>query len=170
VCLPGCQPHRVGRPTGSDNVLIFSRTEEEHFQHLGIVLDLLRRYSLKAKRSKCEFFKSELKFLEHIVSAKGMQPDPAKVAVIQQWPTPQSLFDVRSFLGLANYFRKHIQGYSRMAVPLTDLLKGIDKQDRRGKLMRWGKLSESESSCIEREFALQWTATCTSKTRAVLQR
>jgi hypothetical protein len=79
-------------------VLIFSRTEEEHFQHLEIVLDLLYRYSLKAKRSKCDFFKSELKFLGHIVSAKGMQPDPAKVAVIQQWPTPQSIFDVRSFL------------------------------------------------------------------------
>jgi hypothetical protein len=150
-----------------DNVLIFSRTDNEHLQHLEIVLDLLHQYSLEVKRSKCESFKSELKFLGHIVSAKGMQPDPAKVAVIQQWPTPQSIFDVRSFLELANYFRKYIQGYTKIAVPLTDLLMGIDKQDRKGKFMRWGKLTEFKSSPIKREYALQWTDACEQAFRAL---
>jgi hypothetical protein len=73
------------------------------------------------------------------VSAKGMQPDRAKVTVIEQCPTTQSISDVCSFLGLANYFRKFSQGYYKIAVPLTDLLKGINKQDRKGKLLRRGK-------------------------------
>jgi hypothetical protein len=66
-----------------DDVLVFSKTEEDHFQHLQLVLDILKRHDLKAKLSKCEFFQKELKFLGHIVSEAGMRPDPAKVAVIR---------------------------------------------------------------------------------------
>ncbi|MEO0804518.1 MAG: retropepsin-like aspartic protease/reverse transcriptase, partial [Cyanobacteria bacterium J06642_2] len=141
-----------------DDLLIFSKSEDEHFEHLREVLHLLRANNRKAKMRKCEFFKRELKFLGHIVSAKGVKPDPKKVQVLQDWPTPKSLYDVRSFLGLANYFRRFIQGYAALAKPLTDLLKGFDKKDRKGKLLRWGKLPGAEAHKLEQEFQQTWSA------------
>ena len=127
-----------------DDILIFSKTEEEHFGHLRKVLELLKEHDLKAKMKKCEFFRPELKFLGHIVSASGMKPDPAKVSTVQEWPLPQSEYDVRAFLGLANYFRRYIKGYAATAAPLNNLLKGLNKQDKQGKLMRWGRLSQDK--------------------------
>jgi hypothetical protein len=85
-----------------DDILIFSKTQEEHFQHSRLVLDILKGNDLKAKLSKCDFFKSEHTFLAHIVSAAGMQPDPSKVAVVSDWPVPKNVYEVRSFLGFAN--------------------------------------------------------------------
>jgi hypothetical protein len=143
-----------------DDVLIFSKTEEEHFQHIRWVLDILQKNGLKAKNSKCEFFKTELKFLGHIVSENGMKPDPAKVAVIEEWPTPKTVYDVRSFLGLANYFRKFIRGYAAITAPLTDLLKGINKQDKKGRLVHLGKLPAAEAEALKQQFLSQWTTTC----------
>lgn len=143
-----------------DDVLIFSRSEAEHFEHLRIVLDLLRRVDLRCKLRKCEFFKKELKFLGHIVSAAGIKPDPGKVAVVQDWPVPQTVFEVRSFLGLANYFRKYIRSFAATASPLTDLLKGISKQEKKGKLIRWGRLPKEEADRMRATFLEQWTPQC----------
>ena len=143
-----------------DDILVYSRNEEEHLEHLQKVFALLREHNLKAKMKKCEFFKPELKFLGHIVSGRGMRPDPKKVETVTQWPTPQSVFDVRAFLGLANYFRRYIQGYARIALPLNALLKGLDKQDRKGKLMRWGRLPAEQVRAVHAEFAKKWTAEC----------
>jgi hypothetical protein len=143
-----------------DDVLIFSKTEEGHFQHIRWVLDILEKNGLKAKNSKCEFFKNELNFLGHIVSENGMKPNPAKVAVIEEWPTPQTVYDVRSFLGLANYFRKFIRGYAAITAPLTDLLKGINKQDKKGKLVHLGKLPAAEAEALKQQFLSQWTTNC----------
>jgi Reverse transcriptase (RNA-dependent DNA polymerase) len=97
-----------------DDILIFSKTEEEHFQHLEQVLSLLEQHDLKAKRTKCEFFKPELKFLGHIISAGGMRPDPKKVAAVQDWPVPKSVYEVRSFLGLSNYIRSTFKAILRL--------------------------------------------------------
>jgi hypothetical protein len=83
-----------------DDILIFSKTEEEHYAHLSHVQSCLRQGGQKAKMSKCDFFKAELKFLGHIVSSSGMKPDPAKVQVVVDRPVPQTTFEVRSFLGL----------------------------------------------------------------------
>ena len=85
-----------------DDILIFSRSEEEHFQHLEMVLKLLRDSKLFAKMKKCDFFKPELKYLGHVVSTAGIKPDPAKVQTISDWPTPTSVNEVRQFLGLSN--------------------------------------------------------------------
>ena len=143
-----------------DDILVFSKTPEDHLQHLEKVLTILKQQNLKAKRKKCEFFKPELKFLGHIVSASGMRPDPAKVATVKDWPTPVSAYEVRSFLGLANYFRKYIRAYSAIAAPLTDLLKGLDASDRKGKLLRWTRLPPAEVEAIKAAFAPRWTSAC----------
>jgi hypothetical protein len=110
-----------------DNLLISSRTPAEHLQHLQWILERLKSSDLKARLSKCHCFRSQLQFLGHIVSAKGLAPDPAKVETIVNWPSPRSLLEIRSFLGLENYFRRFIQHYPHIAAPLTALLKGADQ-------------------------------------------
>ena len=90
-------------------------------EHLRHVLETLRREQYRAKLKKCEFMKPELPFLGHVVSAAGVRVDPQKVAAVRDWPVPASVTQVRSFLGLANYFRKFMQGYASMSAPLTDL-------------------------------------------------
>jgi transposase InsO family protein len=104
-----------------DDVLIYSKTEEEHLRHLGRAFGRLREHALFAKLSKCNFCQTELKYLGHIIGEKGLQVDPDKVKVIEEWPDPKNAIDVRKFLGLANYFRKFIQNYSMVAAPLTQL-------------------------------------------------
>jgi hypothetical protein len=107
-----------------DDILIFSRNAEEHEQHLRQVFALLKHYKLYCKMSKCDFNRSEVKYLGHVVGADGVKVDPAKTAVMEAWPTPQSPHEIRQFLGLANYFRRFIQGFAAMSAPLTALLKG----------------------------------------------
>ena len=106
-----------------DDILIFSDTPEQHLKHLELVLKRLREHKLYAQRAKCDFGLSELKFLGHIVGAKGICPDPDKVKVVQEWPEPANAAELRSFLGLAQYFRKFIQGYAQTVCCLYDLLK-----------------------------------------------
>jgi hypothetical protein len=106
-----------------DDILIYSKSEEEHLEHLRLVLGTLRQHRLHAKESKCEFFKDKVKFLGHVVSKDGIAVDPDKVAVMQKWPPPRTAGDIRSFLGLANYFRKFIRGYSGTVSPLIALTK-----------------------------------------------
>jgi hypothetical protein len=104
-----------------DDILIYSRTEEEHLAHLKQVLQILRENHFYAKLKKCTFFQPETLFLGHVVGRDGIKPDPAKVTAVKGWPVPQTVTDVRSFLGLTNYFRRFIQGYAQITRPLTDL-------------------------------------------------
>jgi hypothetical protein len=104
-----------------DDLLVYSRTREEHIGHLRRVFERLRQSKLYAKLVKCAFFRTELAYLGHIVGRDGLRVDPNKIKVVEEWPTPTSVHDVRRFLGLANYFRKFIQGYSNLAAPLTAL-------------------------------------------------
>lgn len=106
-----------------DDILVYSETPEQHRQLLETVLKTLEKHSFYAKLSKCEFYKQELKFLGHIVSTEGIKVDPKKVEAVQIWPVPKNQKDIRSFLGLANYFRRFIQGYARMASPLNRQLR-----------------------------------------------
>ena len=109
-----------------DDILVYSRDEQEHEQHLKIVLQTLREKKLYAKLSKCDFWLKEVSFLGHIVSAEGIRVDPAKIEVVVNWKPPQSLTEVRSFLGLAGYYRRFVKGFSIIASPLTRLLrKGV---------------------------------------------
>ncbi|GKD92719.1 hypothetical protein Tco_1372556, partial [Tanacetum coccineum] len=98
-------------------------SKEEHEEHLRTVLQILRQEKLYAKFSKCEFWLSKVAFLGHIVSADGITMDPTKVEAITKWPRSTSVTEVRSFLGLAGYYRRFVEGFSRLALPLTKLMR-----------------------------------------------
>ena len=104
-----------------DDILIFDRTEEEHVKHLREVLTRLRDQELYVKPSKCAFMQREVAFLGHRIGADGLRVAPDKIGAVQQWPQPKNATDVRSFLGLANFYRRFVRDYSRIALPLTEL-------------------------------------------------
>ncbi|XP_071920638.1 uncharacterized protein [Coffea arabica] len=106
-----------------DDILIYSKTREEHVKHLEIVLQILREQKLYAKFSKCEFWLEEISFLGHKISKEGIVVDPAKVEAVMNWKQPESPTDIRSFLGLAGYYRRFIKDFSRIAGPMTELTK-----------------------------------------------
>ena len=109
-----------------DDILVYSKTREEHEDNLRTVLEILRKKQLYAKFSKCEFWLQEVAFLGHVVSEKGIEMDPAKVDAITKWPRPSTVTEVRSFLGLAGYYRRFVEGFSSLALPLTKLMrKGV---------------------------------------------
>ena len=107
-----------------DDILIFSKTIEEHQEHVKQALDLLRVNKFHIELKKCEFEQKGVKFLGHLVGADGVKVDPSKIAAIRDWKTPENVHEVRSFVGLATYFRKFIHLFCRMAAaPLTNLTK-----------------------------------------------
>jgi hypothetical protein len=105
-----------------DDILKFSKNEEEHDKHLRLVLQKLRENQLDAKVNKCEFWLKEVSFLGHIISEGGISVDPSKVKDVLSWNTPQNISDIRSFLGLAGYYRRFIEGFSKISKPMTELL------------------------------------------------
>jgi len=104
-----------------DDILIYSRTQEEHAEHLRLVLGILREKYLYAKISKCELWMDEVQFLGHVISARGIVVDLAKVNVMVKWESPKSVTEIRSFVGLVGYYRRFIEGFSKIVVPLTQL-------------------------------------------------
>jgi len=102
-----------------DDILIYSRTQEEHAEHLRLVLGVLREKQLYAKLFKCEFWMDEVQFLGHVISAQGIAVDPAKVEAVVKWESPKSATEIRSFVGLAGYYKRFIEGFSKIVVPLT---------------------------------------------------
>jgi hypothetical protein len=106
-----------------DDILIYSKNEEEHARHLRIVLTRLREHQLYAKFSKCVFWLEEIQFLGHVLSAKGIAVDPGEVKDILEWKPPTTVHQVRSFLGLAGYYRRFIPDFSKLVKQITSLLK-----------------------------------------------
>ena len=109
-----------------DDILVYSKDTQEHEHHLRIVLRTLRENQLFSKLSKCDFWLKEVSFLGHIVSAKGIRVDLVKIEAIVNWKPPRNVIEVRSFLGLAGYYRRFVHGFSVIASSLTRLLwKGV---------------------------------------------
>ena len=106
-----------------DDILIYSKNEVEHKEHLRIVLQELQGKQLFAKFSKCDFFKDEIQYLGHVVTKKGISVDPKKIRAIEDWPIPKDVTDVRSFMGITGYYRRFIEGFSKIANPITSLQK-----------------------------------------------
>ncbi|KAM0865713.1 hypothetical protein ACQ4PT_043087 [Festuca glaucescens] len=106
-----------------DDILVYSKTLEEHREHLKSVLQLLRRDNWQVKMSKCSFGQQQIHYLGHIINSAGVASDPQKISKVKNWPIPKNSKDVRSFLGLAGYYRKFVQHFGIIARPLFNLLK-----------------------------------------------
>jgi hypothetical protein len=106
-----------------DDILIYSKSPEEHATHLKLVLEKLREHKLYAKFNKCEFWLDTVAFLGHVISKDGIQVDPTKVEVVANWKQPEKVTEIRSFLRLAEYYRRFIKGFSTFATPMTRLLR-----------------------------------------------
>ena len=106
-----------------DDINVFSRTFEEHIQHLQLIFQRIREAGLKLNQEKCNFIRKELLFLGHIINKDGISPDPSTVQKIIDFPQPRTVKGLRSFLGLAGYYRKFVKGFSQIAAPLFKLLR-----------------------------------------------
>lgn len=109
-----------------DDIIIFSKTFEEHMEHIKIILETLRKANFRVQPDKSEFIKNEVEFLGFVVSKDGLHPNPKKIESIQKYPEPQNLKDLRAFLGLSGYYRRFVKNYADTAKPLTKLLRGED--------------------------------------------
>jgi hypothetical protein len=119
-----------------DDILIYSKDDEEHEKHLRLIMEKLREHKLYAKFSKCEFWMNKVGFPGHIVSAVGVAVHPSKVASIAEWESPKNAGDIRSFLGLVGYYQRFIKNFSKIAKPMTELLK-------KDKKFEWTDLCEA---------------------------
>ena len=112
-----------------DDIFIFSKSWIEHLEHIRKALEILREQQLQANLPKCSFGCTEIAYIGFIIDVQGLRVDPSKVETVTNWPTPANVGDVRSFLGLAGYYRRFIEGFSKMAGPMTQLTrKGVKFQ------------------------------------------
>ena len=106
-----------------DDIIIFSENESQHLEHLETVFSCLRDAGLKMKWSKCDFFKSEIHYLGHLISPEGISPLPNKLDCIQHMPVPKNMKEIKQFLGLTDYYRKFVTRFADISRPLTTLTK-----------------------------------------------
>ena len=128
-----------------DDLLIYSKTLKEHKQHVRRVLERLRDAGLYLKPSKCVFHVQEVSFLGFVIGPEGVKMDPEKVEAITSWPAPCSVHDIRVFLGLASFYRRFIDSFSRIVTPLTNLLK-------KGKKFHWDKTAQKAFEKLKTSF------------------
>ena len=119
-----------------DDIIVFSDNPKDYLKRLRGVFAKLAKAGLKLKPSKCEFYKSKTAYLDHIVSAKGIEADPQKIEAVKNWTVPKTVTDVRSFLGFTNHYRRLIKGYANVARPLNTLISG-DNANRKKALIEW---------------------------------
>ncbi|GKB32477.1 putative reverse transcriptase domain-containing protein [Tanacetum coccineum] len=125
-----------------DDILIYSKNKKEHEEHLKAVLELLKKEKLYAKFSKCEFWIPKVQFLGHVIDSQGIHVDPAKIESIKDWESPKTPTEIRQFLGLVGYYRRFIEGFSKIAKSMTKLTqKGVkfdwgDKQEAAFQLLK----------------------------------
>ncbi|GJT02831.1 putative reverse transcriptase domain-containing protein [Tanacetum coccineum] len=128
-----------------DDILIYSRNKKEHEEHLKAILELLKKEELYAKFSKCEFWIPKVQFLGHVIDSQGIHVDPAKIESIKDWASPKSPTEIRQFLGLAGYYRRFIEGFSKIAKPMTKLTQKKVKFD-------WGDKEEAAFQLLKQKL------------------
>ena len=135
-----------------DDIIAYGKTPEELLARLGGVFEKLRKAGLKLKPSKCNFFKEQINFLGHIVSKEGISTCPQKVQAVQDWSIPETIHDVKSFLGFVGYYRKFIQGFSSIAKSLYSLYEGFEntKQANRRQTIKWGSEQQEAFDALKR--------------------
>ena len=106
-----------------DDIIVYSKTLEEHKEHLAKVFEELKEHKLYVNSKKSEFFLKEIKYLGHIISKEGIIMDPEKLKIIEEWPKPNNLHELRSFIGMCSYYRRFIEKFSIIAGPLHYLTK-----------------------------------------------
>ncbi|GJZ99036.1 putative reverse transcriptase domain-containing protein [Tanacetum coccineum] len=128
-----------------DDILIYSKNKKEHEEHLKQILELLKKEELYAKFSKCEFWISKVQFLGHVIDSEGIHVDPAKIESIKDWTSPKSPTEIRQFLGLAGYYRRFIEGFSKIAKPMTKLTQKKVK-------FEWGDKQEAAFQLLKQKL------------------
>ncbi|GKC99586.1 reverse transcriptase domain-containing protein [Tanacetum coccineum] len=127
------------------DILIYSKTKEEHDAHLRLILKLLKKEELYAKFSKCNFWLSKVQFLGHVIDSEGIHVDPAKIESIKDWKSLKNPTEIRQFLGLAGYYRRFIEGFSKIAKPMTKLTQKSVK-------FNWGKKEETAFHTLKKNL------------------
>nr|GFC00149.1 putative reverse transcriptase domain-containing protein [Tanacetum cinerariifolium] len=128
-----------------DYILIYSKDEKEHEEHLKAILELLKKEELYAKFSKCEFWIPKVQFLGHVIDSQGIYVDPAKIESVKDLTSPKSPKEIRQFLGLAGYYRRFIEGFSKVAKPMTKLTqKKVE--------FKWGNKQEAAFQLLKQKL------------------
>ena len=128
-----------------DDIIVTGKSFTEHIDNMKKVFGRLKEGNLKLNSGKCQLFRKEVKFLGHIVSANGISTDPEKVQAVREWPTPRTVKEVRSFLGLCSYYRKFIKDFAEIAKPLHQLTE-------KRKQFLWADKRESAFSCLKEKL------------------
>ncbi|GJS95625.1 putative reverse transcriptase domain-containing protein [Tanacetum coccineum] len=131
--------------TRYDDILIYSKTKEEHDAHLRLILKFLKKEELYAKFSKCDFWLSKVQFLGHVIDSEGIHVDPAKIESIKDWESPKTPTKIHQFLGLAGYYRRFIEGFSKIAKPMTKLTQKSVK-------FNWGEKEETAFQTLKQKL------------------
>ena len=132
-----------------DDIIIFNDTKEEHLKRLEAVFQNLFAAGLKLKPSKCFFFREEIEYLGHVVSGKDIATNPKKVEAVAKWPTPKTVYDVRSFLGFVGYYRRFIRNFSKIAKPIREVITGLENQSKRSAKKIFVEWTEASDSAFE---------------------
>lgn len=133
-----------------DDIVIFSSTVAQHLERMEVVLGRLQRENLKAKLSKCAFFKREVQYLGHVISSKGVSTDPSKIEAVAEWREPVTVTELRSFLGFASYYRRFVEGFSKLAAPLHALVAALDGT----------KAKRTARRASDKNFPAHWSERC----------
>ncbi|GKE06081.1 putative reverse transcriptase domain-containing protein [Tanacetum coccineum] len=128
-----------------DDILIYSKTKEEHHAHLRLILELLKKEELYAKFSKCDFWLSKVQFLRHVIDSEGIHVDPVKIESIKDWESPKTPTKICQFLGLAGYYRRFIKDFSKIAKPMTKLSQKSVK-------FNWGEKEETAFQTLRQKL------------------
>ena len=130
-----------------NDIIIFSKTAEEHEKHVKLVLQALNQAKMILNLHKCTFFAKQTKFLAHIISHDGSKPDPRNIAKVLDWPTPRTITEVRGFNNLAGHYRRYIKDFAELARPLTDLQKGSPPK---GATIKWTEREDKSFQALKK--------------------